>query len=109
MQDMLEGLQAIAQAMRDNTSALAQPIKEDAQSTLQGQAQAKVQQEKCLTPAGVLVLMDVLADPTMARTYLILLSNEVREEWIKNLLFAYGELHTVVIWDWFNGKGALAY
>ena len=53
--------------------------------------------------------MDVLAGPTMARTYLNLLSNEICEEWIKNRFFAYGELHTGVIWDWFKGEGALAY
>ena len=99
MQQMLQGLQAIADAMRDNIALMSQAQPEGVQPSLQGQAQAKVQDEECLTQAGKIVMLGVLADPRNAQTYLVLQSVEMCKEWIKLQLQCYGEECSGLMYD----------
>ena len=101
MQEISQDILAVANAMRDNTVALAQPIKQGMQCTLQGQAQAQVQSEECLTQAGKLVILGVLSNATNGQTYLVLDGAELCHEWIKLQLQCYAEGHINVMYDWF--------
>ena len=91
----------MADAMRNNTATLAQPVKQGMQCTLQGQAQAQVQTEECLIRARKLVMLGVLANATDAQIYLVLDGVEMRHEWIKLQLQCYAEGHIGVMYDWF--------
>jgi hypothetical protein len=53
-------------------------IKESADSTLKGQAQDKIQDEGYLTTEGQLLILELLTDTSLARTYLIIKREELR-------------------------------
>jgi hypothetical protein len=72
MKKMGDGILAMAEAMG---KPLVEPqvlVKETVNSTLQGRAQEKVQDEACLTEAGQLLMITRFTDPVLARTYLSL-------------------------------------
>ena len=101
MQQMSQGLQAIADAMRNNITVLVQAPAEGVQRLLQGQAQVKVQKEECLTQAGKIVMLGVLAEVTNVQTYLVLQSATMRKKWIKLQLQCYGDGRSGILYDWF--------
>ena len=88
-------------AMDRNTTVMLQAPKEDVQSTIKGQAQLQVQEEDCLTDEGILVMVNMLAEPAMACIYLVFRKPEMRKLWIIGRLQGYEEMHTGVLWDWF--------
>jgi hypothetical protein len=78
MEKMGDGILAMAEAI---AKPLVEPqalVKEMVDSTLQGQAQEKVQDEACLTEAGQLLMITRFTDPVLARTYLSLKKDSLR-------------------------------
>ncbi len=84
------GLLAMAEAVTISSSE--QVTKETVDSTLQGQAQEKVQDEGCLTEEGQLVMLERLSDPTLARTFMAIKSEGLRIKWLKKQLEKHLEL-----------------
>jgi hypothetical protein len=71
MREVSEGMQAVAEAVRDST--VEKVVKDSVDSTMQGQAQLQVLEEVCLTSEGHLIMVELLTDPTLAHTYLVFL------------------------------------
>ncbi len=68
-------------------AARAAAAKDTAGSTMQGQAQARVLGEECLTVEGVLFVYDLLVDPLVARSYMGLIANDgLRVQWLRRLV-----------------------
>lgn len=85
---MSEGLFAMAEAVA--TPVVEQvAAKETVDSTLQGQAQQQIQDVACLTIEGQLVLLELLTDGTLARTYLAIKDDDLRAKWLKKQLTKY--------------------
>jgi hypothetical protein len=82
MEKMGEGITAVASAMTQAPEAPKETV-ENVGSTLQGQAQQKVQTEVCLTEEGLLLMLDQLTDPALARTYLSITKDGLRLRFLK--------------------------
>lgn len=82
-----EGLLAMAEAVIKGQSE--QAIKETVDDTLQGQAQKSMQHESCLSDEGQLVMLQVLADASLARTFLAIDAEKLRTKWLKKQLEKY--------------------
>lgn len=78
--DLSSGLLKIAKAIKEG------PGKDTVDSSLEGQAQSRIQDEACLTVDGVLVMLDLLEDKATARTYLGIKKDELRVNWLKKQL-----------------------
>lgn len=80
------GIMAIADAMVAESSSNS-IIKENAQSSLQGQAQVRVQEESCLTEEGQMLMLDLFEESdSRARTYMIINRESLRAKWLKRQL-----------------------
>ncbi|KAI1001839.1 hypothetical protein K3495_g6366 [Podosphaera aphanis] len=55
-------------------------------SSLEGQAQRRVQDETCLTEEGKLIMLDLLGELTLARAYLTIKEESLRVKWLKRQL-----------------------
>ena len=84
MDKISDGLQAMAEAVVK--SSLEAIPKETVDSTIQGQAQEKMQEERCLTEEGQLVILEVLADANLARTFMAIKAEKLRTKWLKKQL-----------------------
>jgi hypothetical protein len=85
MREVSDGMRAIAEAVKE--CAVERVAKDSVDSTIQGQAQLQVIEEACLTSAGHLAMVELLTDPTLARTYLVFLhKEELRVKWLKSQL-----------------------
>jgi hypothetical protein len=80
MEKMGEGIAAMASAMKQTPEV---PPKDTVDSTLQGQAQLKVQTEACLTEEGQLLMLDRFTDLALARAYLSIQSDSLRVKFLK--------------------------
>ena len=80
MEKMGEGIMAVADAMKQTPDAL---HKDTVDSTLQGQAQLKVQTEVCLTEEGQLLMLEQFMDLALARTYLSIQNDNLRVKFLK--------------------------
>jgi hypothetical protein len=90
---------AVAEAIKQDTIANAN-AEETVRSTITGQAQEKVQDEVCLTVKGQLFMLRLLADSTIARTYMSIKRDELRTQWLREELGnAGGDLNILFI-DW---------
>jgi hypothetical protein len=87
MDKMSESLSSVAEALK----ASDQPAKETVDSTIAGQAQQQVQDENCLTEEGQLVLLDMLSDASLARTFMAIKAEKLRTKWLKKQLEKYVE------------------
>jgi len=81
LERMSEGIIAMAEAVTKGSSEIVQ--KDTVDSSLQGQAQEKVQEEGCLTEEGQLVMLDLLSDLGLARTYMAIKAEKLRIKWLK--------------------------
>jgi hypothetical protein len=86
MQEVTNGISEMAGAIRDAGSVVETIVKDTADSTVQGQAQQKIQDETCLTTEGQLLMLDLLTNATVARTYLTLKSDDLRAKWLERQL-----------------------
>jgi hypothetical protein len=89
MEKMGEGIAAVASAMIQAPEAAKETI-ENVGSTLQGQAQLKVQTEECLTVEGQLIMLDQFTDQALARTYLSIKNDELRLKFLKRQVERHG-------------------
>jgi hypothetical protein len=87
MDKMAEGIASMAEAI--GKSSLETVAKESADSTIEGQAQEKIQDEGCLTMEGQLLMLELLTNATLARTYLIIKKDELRAKWLKQQIVRY--------------------
>src|ERR1700733_3855531 len=87
MDKIAEGIASMAEAISKGSTETI--TKETADSTIQGQAQEKIQDEGCLTIEGQLLILDQLTDATLARTYLITKKDELRARWLKQQILKY--------------------
>jgi hypothetical protein len=72
----------LGESIKEVATALAAPTtiaRDTVDSTIQGQAQEKVQDEKSLTLAGQMIMIHRFTDAILARTYLGLKSNTLRD------------------------------
>jgi hypothetical protein len=76
MDKMAEGITSMADAI--SKGSVETTVKETADSTIQGQAQEKIQDEGCLTIEGQLLMLELLTDTTLARTYLVIKKENLR-------------------------------
>jgi hypothetical protein len=85
MREIGDGMLAVAEAIK--ASAVEKVIKDEVDSTVQGQAQLQVLEETCLTDEGHMVMVDLFTNATLARTYLAYRHRDgLRVKWLKNLL-----------------------
>jgi hypothetical protein len=91
MDKMAEGIASMAEAI--GKSSLETVAKESADSTIEGQAQEKIQDEGCLTMEGQLLMLELLTNATLARTYLIIKKDELRAKWLKQQIVRYIATH----------------
>jgi hypothetical protein len=85
MREVSDGMRAVAEAVKE--TAIEKIAKDSVDSTIQGQVQLQVVEEACLTSEGQLAKVELLTDPTLARTYLVFLhKEELRVLWLKNQL-----------------------
>jgi hypothetical protein len=80
MEKMGKGIMAVADAMKQTPEVL---HKDTVDSTLQGQAQLKVQTEACLTEEGQLLMLEQFMDLALARTYLSIQNDSLRVKFLK--------------------------
>jgi hypothetical protein len=85
MEKMSAGIEVIASTYSAEVSSM-KNNQESVSDTLQGQAQDKIQEEGRMTVEGQLVMLELLADTTLARTYLAIKKDELRVKWIKKQL-----------------------
>jgi hypothetical protein len=81
MEKMAEGMTAMAESMKPSNSSQSQPyriLQGTIDYNIQAEAQGKVQEETCLTDAGILYMIDRFTDPALARTYLSLKRDGLR-------------------------------
>lgn len=71
-----------------------------AESTIEGQALSKVQDESCLTIEGQLIMLDLLANEGLARTYLVIKHDKLRTRWLKLQLERAGADLNISFIDW---------
>jgi len=83
---MSANIAAIASAYSSDVSSSQHNIVESVGDTLQGQAQEKIQEEGCLTDEGLLVMLELLTDTNMARTFLAIKKDDLKAKWIKKQL-----------------------
>jgi hypothetical protein len=85
MQGVSDGMLVLAEAFKE--SLVEKVAKDTVDSTIEGQAQLKVLEEVCLTNEGQLVMIELLSNPTLARTYMVFLQkDELRIQWLKKQL-----------------------
>jgi hypothetical protein len=96
MERMGDGIVAMAEAMKQSEPL--QILQGSMDSTTQEKAQAKVQEEMCLTEAGQLYMIDRFRDSALARTYLGLKKESLRLMWLKSQV---GDDEDLFI-DWTN-------
>jgi Myb/SANT-like DNA-binding protein len=87
MEKMGEGIAAMASAMKQTPEVRS---KDTVDSTLQGQAQLKVQTEACLTEDGQLLMLDRFTDLALARVYLSIQRDNLRVKFLKKQVERYG-------------------
>jgi hypothetical protein len=87
MSRMVDGMTAMGDAMKPSPSE-SQQTQQILQGTIdydvQGQAQERVQDESCLTEAGILLMIERFTDPALARTYLSLKKETLRTMFLKD-------------------------
>jgi len=76
MKDISEGMKVIAEAVKENSGGIEQVPKDTVDSTVEGQAQLKILEEASLTEEGQLRMIEMLANPAMARSYLVFKNHE---------------------------------
>jgi hypothetical protein len=88
MEEMIgEGLKVLAEAVKENTRNIEQVPKDTVDSTVEGQAQLRILEEASLTEEGQLLMIEMLTDPVMARTYLVFQEHEkLRVRWMRKQL-----------------------
>jgi hypothetical protein len=64
-------------------------IKDTVDSTIEGQAQEKMQEEDCLTEEGQLVMLEVLSSAVLARSLMAIKGEKLRTKWLKKQLEKY--------------------
>jgi hypothetical protein len=97
-----DGLTAMAEAVLKGSSE--STVKDTVDSTIEGQAQEKMQEEGCLTEEGQLVMLEVLSTAVLARTFMTIKGEKLRRKWLKKQLEKHvlengGELEELFI-DW---------
>jgi hypothetical protein len=103
MERMTEGIMALADAVKADSSvseSMSSIQKETVESTLSGQAVTRIQEESSLMEDGMLVMMDLLSDSTLARTYMAIRSESLRAKWIKKQLEKQGADMEECFADW---------
>jgi hypothetical protein len=83
-----DGLAAMAEAVIKG-SYTETITKDTVDSTIEGQAQERVQSEPCLTVEGQLAMLDILLTPVLARTYMAIKAQQLRSLWLKKQLEKY--------------------
>jgi len=98
------GLHVLADAIvqKNSTEPTRQTVPQDTvDSTLQGQAVEKVQEEFCLTTEGQAFMIDFLGENlALARSYVAIKKDELRSVWLKKQIVKLGgnlEMHFI---DW---------
>jgi hypothetical protein len=89
MREVSESMVAIAEAVKANVGdSIEKVVKDTADSTLEGQAQAKVLEDSYLTEDGQLFVFKLMGDnTTLARSYLtIYYKKKLRGRWLKNTI-----------------------
>ena len=90
MEKISDGLLAMAGAVEKSSSYEAiSPKRDTVTSSLQGQAQEKIQDEACLNEDGQVVMLGILTDVNIARTYLAIKSSKLRARWIRKQIEEY--------------------
>jgi len=91
MEKISDDISVIASAYASDVASQQYNIQEAVGNTLQGQAQESIQEEACLTDDGQLVMLELLADTNIARTFLAIKKEELKAKWIKKQLEKYIE------------------
>ncbi|RKF58843.1 hypothetical protein GcM3_179033 [Golovinomyces cichoracearum] len=74
-----DGMIAISKALAVPTAI---DIPAQVGRTLQGQTQKLIQKSRSLTHEGTLIMLELLANPELARTYLLINDDILRRKWV---------------------------
>jgi hypothetical protein len=60
------------------SQSVSETSRDTVDSTIEGQAQVKIQNEPCLTFEGIVLILDILGDAKLARTYIAIKKDNIR-------------------------------
>jgi hypothetical protein len=86
MQEVSSGIPLVADAFVKGASLEAGSHKKNVDSTIEGQAQQKIQEESILNDEGQLLMIELLTNATIARTYLTIKNDELQEKSLRRVL-----------------------
>jgi hypothetical protein len=75
-----ESLAMLAGTMLQSASETSRDIVD---STIESQVQIKIQDEPCLTFESIVLILDILGDIKLARTYIAIKKDNMQARWLK--------------------------